>query len=306
MACHLKAFFEGNKTFAPFVSPSIICSEDHTGTRGNCTDPVALSTIGLIRQETKERDLKMRLKNKSALITGGTSGIGLATARLFIAEGARVAVTGRDEAALERVKAELGENALALKGDVRSIDDMRAIAAQVKEKFGGLDVVFANAGWAYPSAVNDIDAQRYDEIMDINVKGVVFTLQAVLPDLREGASVILNTSFVAQTGKHGISLTAAAKAAVRSLARSWSYEFLDRKIRFNAIAPGAIDTPLLGKWGMSDEQVRSAKAELARTIPVGHMGKAEDIAYAALYLASDESSYVVGTELVVDGGASQL
>ncbi|WCM24962.1 SDR family oxidoreductase [Paraburkholderia bryophila] len=248
----------------------------------------------------------MRLKNKSALITGGTSGIGLATARLFIAEGARVAVTGRDEAALERVKAELGENALALKGDVRSIDDMRAIAAQVKEKFGGLDVVFANAGWAFPSAVDDIDAQRYDEIMDINVKGVVFTLQAVLPDLREGASVILNTSFVAQTGKHGISLTAAAKAAVRSLARSWSYEFLDRKIRFNAIAPGAIDTPLLGKWGMSDEQVRSAKAELARTIPVGHMGKAEDIAYAALYLASDESSYVVGTELVVDGGASQL
>ncbi|WP_179747016.1 SDR family oxidoreductase [Paraburkholderia bryophila] len=248
----------------------------------------------------------MRLKNKSALITGGTSGIGLATARLFIAEGARVAVTGRDKAAFERVKAELGENALVLKGDVRSIEDMRVIAAEVKEKFGGLDIVFANAGWAFPSAVNDIDAQLYDEIMDVNVKGVVFTLQAVLPDLREGASVILNTSFVAQTGKHGISLTAAAKAAVRSLARSWSYEFLDRKIRFNAIAPGAIDTPLLGKWGMPDEQIRSLKTEFAKTIPVGHMGKAEDIAYAALYLASDESRYVVGTELVVDGGASQL
>ncbi|MFM0167560.1 SDR family oxidoreductase [Paraburkholderia sediminicola] len=248
----------------------------------------------------------MRLKNKSALITGGTSGIGLATAKLFIAEGARVAVTGRDVAAFGRVKAELGENALVLKGDVRSIEDMQGIAAEVKEKFGGLDVVFANAGRAFPSALNDIDEDLYHEIMDINVKGVVVTLQAVLPDLREGSSVILNTSFVAQTGKHGISLTAAAKAAVRSLARSWSYEFLDRKIRFNAIAPGAMDTPLISKWGMSDEWVRDRKAEFAKAIPVGYMGQAEDIAYAALYLASDESSYVVGTELVVDGGASQL
>ena len=248
----------------------------------------------------------MRLKNKSALITGGTSGIGLATAKLFIAEGAQVAVTGRDEAVFERAKAELGENALVLKGDVRSIKDMRAISAKVKEKFGGLDVVFANAGWAFPTALNDINDELYDEIMDINVKGVVFTLQAVLADLREGASVILNTSFVDQTGKHGISLTAAAKAAVRSLARSWSYEFLDRKIRFNAIAPGAMDTPLISKWGLSDEVVRERKQAMAKTIPVGYMGKAEDIAYAALYLASDESSYVVGTEIIVDGGASQL
>lgn len=248
----------------------------------------------------------MRLKNKTALITGGTSGIGLATARLFIAEGARVAVTGRNEAAFDRVKAELGEHALVLKGDVRSIEDMRGIAAKVKERFGALDVVFANAGWAFPSALDDIDDKLYGEIMDVNVKGVVFTLQAVLPDLREGASVILNTSFVAQTGRHGISLTAAAKAAVRSLARSWSYEFLDRKIRFNAIAPGGMETPLLGKWGMSDADVRHFKSEFAKTIPVGHMGRAEDIAYAALYLASDESSYVVGSELIVDGGASQL
>ena len=247
----------------------------------------------------------MRLKDKSALITGGTSGIGLATAKRFIAEGARVAVTGRDEAVFERVRAELGEHALVLKGDVRSIKDMRAIAAEVGERFGGVDIVFANAGWAFPSAVNDIDDALYDEIMDINVKGVVFTLQAVLPQLR-APSVILNTSFVAQTGKHGISLTAAAKAAVRSLARSWSYEFLDRKIRFNAIAPGAIDTPLLTKWGMPDEWVRDRKAEFADAIPVGRMGTAEDIANAALYLASDESAYVVGTELVVDGGASQL
>ncbi|KFG97945.1 short-chain dehydrogenase [Burkholderia paludis] len=248
----------------------------------------------------------MRLRNKSALITGGTSGIGLATAKLFIAEGARVAVTGRDETVFERVKAELGEHAIVLKGDVRSLQDMRAIAAETRKTFGGLDVVFANAGWAFPSALDDIDDALYDEIMDINVRGVVYTLQAVLPDLRAGSSVILNTSFVAQTGKHGISLTAAAKAAVRSLARSWSHEFLDRKIRFNAIAPGAIDTPLIAKWGMPDDWVRDRKAEFAAAIPVGRMGRAEDIAHAALYLASDESAYVVGAELVVDGGASQL
>jgi NAD(P)-dependent dehydrogenase (short-subunit alcohol dehydrogenase family) len=248
----------------------------------------------------------MRLANKTALITGGTSGIGLATAKLFIAEGARVAVTGRNETVFEQIIAELGNEAMVLKGDVRSSEDMRAIAGEVQQRFGGLDVVFANAGHAFPSPISDINDKLYDDIMDINVKGTVVTLQAVLPDLREGASFIMNTSFVAQTGKHGISLTAAAKASLRSLARSWSFEFLDRKIRFNAIAPGAIDTPLTGKWGMREEDLTSMKSELAKSIPIGRLGKAEDIAYAALYLASDESSYVVGTELVVDGGASQL
>ncbi len=248
----------------------------------------------------------MRLANKTALITGGTSGIGLATARLFVAEGARVAVTGRNESTFAAVQTDLGEKALVLKGDVRSMDDMRAVATQIQESFGGLDVVFANAGHAFPSPIDKVNNDLYNEIMDINVKGTVVTLQAVLPQLREGASFIMNTSFTAQTGKHGISLTAAAKAALRSLARSWSFEFLGRKIRFNAIAPGAIDTPLVSKWGISDEEVHQLKSELAEFIPLGHLGRAKDIAFAALYLASDESSYVVGTELVVDGGASQL
>jgi len=148
-----------------------------------------LSPLALIDYEAIKEN-KMRLKNKSALITGGTSGIGLATAKLFVAEGARVAVTGRDESVFDRVRAELGKDALILKGDVRSIEDMRAIAATVKENFGGLDVVFANAGRAFPSPLNDISEELYCEIMDINVKGVVFTLQAVLPDLREGSSFI--------------------------------------------------------------------------------------------------------------------
>jgi NAD(P)-dependent dehydrogenase (short-subunit alcohol dehydrogenase family) len=255
---------------------------------------------------TAKGDDEMRLANKTALITGGTSGIGLATAKLFLAEGARVAVTGRDESVFDAIKADLGDVALVLKGDVRSIDDMRTIAAKIEADFGGLDIVFANAGWAIPTPINDIDDRLYDDVMDVNVKGTVLTVQAVLRQLRPGASVILNTSFVAQTGKHGISLTAAAKAALRSLARSWSFEFLDRKIRVNAIAPGGVETPLLGKWGMSDEDLKNFKSEFAKFVPVGRMGKVEDIAYAALYLASDESSYVVGTELVVDGGASQL
>ncbi len=248
----------------------------------------------------------MRLSNKTALITGGTSGIGLATAKLFIAEGARVAVTGRNELAFSGIQAELGKNALILKGDVRSVREMQAVAAEIEQSFGGLDIVFANAGHAFPSPIDDINDVLYDEIMDVNVKGTIITLQSVLSQLREGASFIMNTSFTAQTGKHGISLTAAAKAALRSLARSWSFEFLSRKIRFNAIAPGAIDTPLVSKWGMSREELQHLKLQLAEFIPVGHIGRPEDVAYAALYLASDESAYVVGTELVVDGGASQL
>jgi NAD(P)-dependent dehydrogenase (short-subunit alcohol dehydrogenase family) len=248
----------------------------------------------------------MRLANKIALITGGTSGIGLATAKLFHSEGAQIAVTGRDETLFAAIRLELGSEALVLKGDVRSVRDMKAVADQIKQNFGGLDIVFANAGYAFPSPIDDISDTLYNEIMDINVKGTVITLQSVLPLLREGASFVMNTSFTAQTGKHGISLTAAAKAALRSLARSWSFEFLSRRIRFNAIAPGAIDTPLLSKWGMSSEELSHLKSELASTIPIGHIGRAEDIAHAALYLASDESAYVVGTELVVDGGASQL
>lgn len=248
----------------------------------------------------------MRLAGKTALITGGSSGIGLATAKLFIREGARVAVTGRDVSRFGAVKDELGEGALVIAADVRSIADMRAAAGRVGEAFGGLDVFFANAGVAYATPLDETAEDRYAELMDINVKGVFFSMQATSPILREGASIILNTSFLNTVGFPGLSLLAASKAAVRSLARSWSRELLRRRIRVNALSPGAIDTPIQDKFGGTPGEVRERKTQLATQVPVGHLGRADDIAEAALFLASDESSYVVGVELVVDGGISQL
>lgn len=247
----------------------------------------------------------MRLAGKTALITGGTSGIGLATAKLFLREGARVAVTGRDTSRFDEVRAVLDNNALVIAADASSIVDMQVASQQIKEAFGGLDIVFANAGVAYGTPLATTDETRYDEIMDINVKGVFFSMQAVSPILREGSSVILTTSFIIHVGRPGISLLAASKAALRSLARSWSRELLDRKIRVNAISPGSIDTPLIRRH-RSPEQVAAFKEEMAAQIPVGRMGDANDIAAAALYLASDESLYIVGAELVVDGGMSQI
>lgn len=247
----------------------------------------------------------MRLNGKTALISGGTSGIGLATAKLFVREGARVAVTGRDTSRFDEVQRILGDDAIVLAADASSIADMQAASRRVSESFGGLDIFFANAGVAYGTPLATTDEARYDEIMDINVKGAFFSMQAVSPVLHKGASVILTTSFIIHVGRPGISLLAASKAALRSLARSWSRELLDRQIRVNAISPGSIDTPLITRH-RTPEEVAAFKEQIAAQVPIGRMGQVDDIAAAALYLASDDSRYVLGAEIVVDGGISQI
>lgn len=246
-----------------------------------------------------------RLKGKTALITGGSSGIGLATAELFAKEGARVAVTGRDDERLGQVRAELGDASVVIKADVTSIPDMQATAAHVEASFGGLDVLFLNAGIAYATRLSDTDPPRYDELMDTNVKGVFFSMQALAPILNDGAAVILSTSFLNEVGRSGLSLLSASKAAVRSFARTWSAELLDRRIRVNAVSPGGIDTPLQDR-GRTPEQAQAVRDDLASRTPAGRIGTVEDIAKAALFLASDDSTFLLGAEMVVDGGISQL
>nr|WKF61850.1 Dihydroanticapsin 7-dehydrogenase [Paraburkholderia busanensis] len=248
----------------------------------------------------------MKLSGKTALITGGTSGIGLATAALFAREGARVIITGRDTAALEAARVQLDYAALALRADVRSSADMQHVRQRIVDEFGGLDIFFANAGVAFSTPLATTDEARYAELMDINVKGVFFSMQAVAPILRDGTSVILNTSWLNEVGTAGLSLLSASKAAVRSLARTWSSELLERRIRVNAVSPGAIDTPIHARGGAAADQVDAAKQRIASRIPVGHLGNADDIAQAALFLASDASRYMLGAELVVDGGFGQI
>lgn len=248
----------------------------------------------------------MRLKGKTALITGGTSGIGLATAKRFIQEGAKVAVTGRDESRFDEVRAALGPDALIIKAEVRSVEDMNTMSRLVKDRFEALDIFFGNAGRALPSPLESTDETLYGELMDTNVKGLFFSMQAISPLLREGGSVVLNTSFLNRTGRIGLSLTAASKAAVRSLARTWSQELLPRRIRVNAVSPGFIRTPIMARMGLAPDEVREQQAAAATLVPVGRMGDPEEIAAAVLFLAGDESKYIVGAELVVDGGISQL
>jgi NAD(P)-dependent dehydrogenase (short-subunit alcohol dehydrogenase family) len=250
----------------------------------------------------------VKLKGKVAVITGGNSGIGLATAHEFVANGASVAIFGRDLRTLEQAAANLGQNALAVQGDVRKLGDIERLFAQASQRFGNIDVLVANAGIAKFAPVGNLSEELFDELSDVLFKGVFFTVQKALPHLRDGASVILVGS--ADADKQGRALTSvylAAKAAVRALARSFSVELLPRRIRVNVVSPGMTDTPIItrevGIAGATPEQIAEV---ITKTIPLRRRARAEEIAKAILFMASDDSSYCLGSELMVDGGLTQL
>ncbi len=247
-----------------------------------------------------------KLENKVAVITGGNSGIGLSTAKLFQAEGARVVITGRRQDVVDSAVKEIGGDSVGFTSDASKLDDIVALYDNIKERFGKIDVLFLNAGIAKFGPFTSVDEATFDAMLNINLKGLFFNVQKALPLLNEGASVIFTTSIADQKGFPDTSVYSATKAAVRSLARTLSAELLDKKIRVNAIAPGPIDTPIFEKLGVPAEAVGEVKEGFASTVPMKRMGSPDEIARAALFLASDDSSFVLGVELVVDGGVAQL
>jgi NAD(P)-dependent dehydrogenase (short-subunit alcohol dehydrogenase family) len=246
------------------------------------------------------------LEGKVAVITGGSSGIGLATAKLFQHAGAKVAISGRSQQSLEQAVKELGAGTVAVRSDVSKLGDLDRLFAVVTEKLGRIDVLFANAGIAKFAPVADVSEDVYEETFDINVKGVFFTVQKAIPFLNDNASVILNTSFVNQAGVPTTSVYAASKAAVRSLARSISSELAGRGIRVNVVSPGPISTPIYTKLGLPKEAVDAFAANIVSQVPLRRFGKPEEVAQTALFLASSASSYITGIELNVDGGLGQV
>ncbi|WLE58181.1 SDR family oxidoreductase [Burkholderia plantarii] len=243
-----------------------------------------------------------RLQGKRTLITGGTSGIGLETARQFLAEGARVIVTGNQPDSIERARAELGPEVRVLRADSASVADQQQLARTVAEHYGQLDVAFLNAGVAVWAPVEQWDEAGFDRSFAINVKGPYFLIQALLPVFANPASVIHNTSINAHAGAARSSVYAATKAALLSLAKTLSGELLARGIRVNAVSPGPVDTPLYDKLGIPEAYREQVEREIVATIPSGRLGTPGEVAKAVLYLASDESRWTVGAELVVDGG----
>jgi NAD(P)-dependent dehydrogenase (short-subunit alcohol dehydrogenase family) len=247
-----------------------------------------------------------KLKGKIALVTGGTSGIGLATAKRLANEGAHVFITGRRDAELAVAVNEIGMNVTAVQGDVSKLSDLDRLFAQIKQEKGKLDIVFANAGTAKYGTIGEITEELYDSIFDTNVKGLLFTVQKALPLLPDGAAIILNASIVASKGLPSNSVYSATKAAVRSFARTWTTDLRARRIRVNAVSPGTIDTPgLSGLLGSSETGQQRLKM-ISTAVPLGRLGQPDEIANAVAFLASDEASYITGAELFVDGGFAQV
>ncbi len=247
-----------------------------------------------------------KLEGRIALITGGNSGIGLATAKQFVNEGAYVFITGRRDSQLAAAAKEIGRNVTGVQGDVSNLGDLDRLVAQIKREKGRLDIVFANAGVAKFAPFGTITEELYDSIFDINVKGLLFTVQKALPLMPDGASIILNASIVASKGLPTNSVYSATKAAVRSFARTWTTDLKDRRIRVNAVSPGATNTPGLNDLAASTGAGEQRLKMIAESVPLGRLGTPDEIAKAVVFLASDDSSYITGTELFVDGGLAQV
>ena len=248
-----------------------------------------------------------KLEGKVAVITGGSSGIGLATAKRFVEEGAHVVITGRREKELADAAASIKKNVTTVVGDVSRLEDLDRLYAVVKEKHGHIDVLFANAGAGTIAPLEAATEAHFDQTFDVNVKGMFFTVQKALPLFKDGGSIVLNSSVSNVLGLAGFTAYAASKAAVRNFARGWAVELKDRKIRVNSMSPGAIDTPALATTtGLTAEQAEQAVAQFTSQIPMGRRGMPEEIAAAVAFLASDESSYITGADLPVDGGMAQV
>jgi NAD(P)-dependent dehydrogenase (short-subunit alcohol dehydrogenase family) len=247
-----------------------------------------------------------KLEGKVAVVTGGNSGIGLATAKRFVEEGAFVFITGRRKEELDAAVKQIGRNVVAVQGDVSKLDDLDRLYATIKQQKGRVDVVFANAGGGEFLPLGQITEAHVDKWFGINVKGLLFTVQKALPLMPDGASVILNASIVSIKGMPAFSVYSATKAAVRSFARTWTMDLKDRKIRVNALSPGPIETPGVDSLGKTEQERQHLRAGLTASVPLGRIGDADEIAKAAVFLASDDSSYVTGIELFVDGGMAQV
>ena len=247
-----------------------------------------------------------KLDGKIAVVTGGGAGMGLATARLFVREGATVVITGRDQATLDAAARAVGKGVEPFRGDISSIADLDALSRHVRDRHGRIDVLFANAGGGRPGLFEQVSEDDFDFTADTNFKGTYFTVQRLVPLMTAGGSIILNTSILGSQGRAGFSVYAATKAAIRSLARSLAAELSARNIRVNALAPGLIDTDLMRKVGMPEEMIGQVRAQAAAQIPMNRTGSADEVATPALFLASDDASYVTGIELSVDGGWAQV
>ncbi|MGH7222386.1 MAG: SDR family NAD(P)-dependent oxidoreductase [Gemmataceae bacterium] len=248
----------------------------------------------------------MQLKDKVAIITGGSSGIGLATAKLFVAQGAYVYITGRRQAELDKAKAEIGRNVTAVKGDVASFADLDRLYQTIAAEKGVIDIVFANAGFVEHQTIDQLTPEHYDKTFNTNVRGVMFTVHKALPLMTRGGSIILTASIVADKGLPAHGAYGATKAALRSLAKTWTMELKDRGIRVNTLSPGATDTPIIDGQFTTKAQADAAKQAFSSGTPLGRLGRPEELATAALFLASDSSSYITGIDLPVDGGFAQV